>query len=84
MLKEQRLEPDRAVVQWNDIGRLRRQKRWWWRVGRVLRGSRQEHWSVDQVGTPTDKRGYGGSSKLEMQATDLSGGRGGSCGEERR
>ena len=72
------------MVRWNGIGGLRRQRYWWWRVSRVLEGSRQDHGSVDQVGTLTDKRDYGGNSELGMQAADLSGGSGEGCGEERR
>ena len=62
-LEEQRLEPDRAVVQRNGIGGPRRQRHWSWRVGRVLGGSALHHWRMDRVEMLTDKRGSGGNSE---------------------
>ena len=63
MLEEQRLEPDRAVVQRNSIGGLRRRRHWYWRVDRVLGGSTLHHWRMDRVKMLTDKRGSGGNSE---------------------
>ena len=60
-----------AVVLWNGIGRLRRQRHWCLRVDRVPRGSKRDHWRVDWVKTLMDKRGYGGIDEggIEVRAT---------------